>query len=82
MIDAILLHIVSNLSSGEVKIGIIPKFQIKSTQFECVATTHESVVDFLIVKGPFDDIGKYKMLKCCFVICCLFHIIIHHRFFT
>jgi hypothetical protein len=45
---------VSNLSDGKVDISIVPEFQMVSTPFEYAVTSYESMVNFLIVKGPSD----------------------------
>ena len=58
MVNAILLHIVSNISDAEVDVGIIPEFRMESTRFEYAATSYGGVVDFLIVKGPPATISK------------------------
>ena len=60
LVNAILLHIVSNISDAEVDVGIIPEFRMESTtQFEYAATSYGDVVNFLIVKGPPASISKY-----------------------
>ena len=61
MVNAILLHIVSNISDAEVDVGIIPEFQMESTRFKYAATSYGDVVNFLIVKGPPDSISKYDI---------------------
>jgi hypothetical protein len=52
LVNAILLHVVSNISSTEVDVSIIPEFRMAATRFEYAATSYGGVVDFLIVKGP------------------------------
>ena len=59
LINAILLHVVSNLSGADINVGVIPKFQIESTHFKHAATCYGNIVDFLIVKGPSNYIRKY-----------------------
>jgi hypothetical protein len=59
LINAILLHVVSNLSGADINVGIIPKFQIESTHSKHAATCYGNIVDFLIVKGPLNYIRKY-----------------------
>jgi len=51
LVNIILLHVVSNISSVEVDVSIVPEFRMDSTRFE-YAATYGGVVDFLIVKGP------------------------------
>ena len=58
LINAILLHVVSNMSGADINVGIIPKFQIESTHSKHAATCYGNIVDFLIVKGPLNYIRK------------------------
>ena len=61
LVNAILLHVVSNISGTEVDVSIIPEFRMAATRFEYAATSYGGVVDFLIVKGPPASIGQYQM---------------------
>lgn len=61
MVNAVLLHVVSNISGVEADVGIVPKFRMEPTRFEYAATSYGGVVDFLIVKGPPASIGKYEI---------------------
>ena len=67
LVNAILLHIVSNISDAEVDVGIIPEFQMESTRFEYAATSYGDVVNFMIVKGPPASISKYWYLNSDFI---------------
>lgn len=61
LVNAILLHVVSNLSGNGVDVGIVPGFRMEMTRFEYAATSYGGTVDFLIVKGPPSDIGPDKI---------------------
>lgn len=61
LVNAILLHVVSNLSGAEVNIGIVPEFTMESTRFEYASTSYGGIVDFLIFKGSLDPISKYEI---------------------
>jgi hypothetical protein len=61
LVNAILLHVVSNISGVEVDVSIVPEFRMESTRFEYAATSYGGVVDFLIVKGPPASISKYEI---------------------
>jgi hypothetical protein len=52
LVNAILVHVVSNISGVEVDVGIVPEFRMDSTRFDYTATSYGGVVDFMIVKGP------------------------------
>ena len=56
--NAILLHVVSNISGTEVDVSVIPEFRMAATtRFEYAATSYGGIVDFLIVKDPPASIG-------------------------
>lgn len=61
MVNAILLHVVSNISGFDFDVSIVPEFRMESTRFEYAATSYGGVVDFLIVKGPPDSISNYGL---------------------
>ena len=52
--NAILLHIVSNLSDEDVDVNVIPKFQMPTTTFDYANASFVGVqlVDYLIVRCP------------------------------
>jgi len=52
LVNAVLLHVVSNISGVEFDVSIVPEFRMEATRFEYAATSYGGVVDFLIVKGP------------------------------
>lgn len=61
LVNAILLHIVSNLSRNGVDVSIVPEFRMEPTRFEYAATSYGGIVDFLIVKGPPASIGQNEI---------------------
>lgn len=52
LVNAILLHIVSNLSGRDIDVGIIPEFRMPATKFEEANLSFGGVVDYLIIKCP------------------------------
>jgi len=49
MINAMLLHIASNLNSAENGVAIVPEFCIDNTQLEPTGYTYGGVVDYMII---------------------------------
>jgi len=58
LIDMILLHLASNLSSNEDGVGIICELPIGSAKFEYSGTSYGGILDYLVVNGPQDSIGQ------------------------
>lgn len=67
LVNAIIMHVVSNISDPNIEVGVIPKFHMEPKRFEYAATSYGGVVDFLIVKGPPDNISQFTDIAILFV---------------
>jgi len=68
LVNAILLHIVSNLSGEGVDVNIIPEFRMPATKFEYANMSFGGVVDYLIIKCPKAITSKDTLLLCAWLL--------------